>query len=460
MKTPLLEARGLTVATCSGRILLQDLRLSLGAERVALVGRNGVGKTTLLETLAGLHKPHKGQVKWRIPPHLVSQLQDAQVGLSQGQLRKQRLQMALQSRPEMLLLDEPTQDLDEEGVSWLRGCLNRWRGGLMVASHDTDLLQDFQDFFLLSESGCRHFRGTLQELEEHLERQHSAQEVGYLRKLHRMVEVQEHGEKVARRRARKKRYGRVREIDRATPRCILNQKRDAAQDNHGRDQRNREARLDSIRQWALAGRRALKVELPMAQCPVSPLACGETSAIVKLHEVSSLRQGRVLFEDLSAELRHHRLAVVGPNGAGKTTLLELMLGLGEPYLGWVRSDLARIGSIAQGGSDWMRDESLLSLVDGPEQLVAHKFPLALGERPLRSLSPGERVRAALICLFQRSPTVELLILDEPTYSLDLLGKKALTRALQIWRGGLVVASHDRSFLRQIGVEQWLELGPR
>lgn len=114
------------------------------------------------------------------------------------------------------------------------------------------------------------------------------------------------------------------------------------------------------------------------------------------------------------------MAVVGPNGAGKTTLLELMLGLREPDLGWVRSDLARIGSIAQGGSDWMKDESLLSLVDGPEQLVAHKFPLAPGQRPLRSLSPGERVRA----------------------------------------GGLVVASHDRSFLRQIGVEQWLELGPR
>lgn len=448
------------MATCSGRILLQDLRLSLGTERVALVGRNGVGKTTLLETLAGLRRPQAGQVAWHTPPYLVGQLQDTQARLSPGQLRRERLQLAMQARPEMLLLDEPTQDLDDQGMAWLRGCLNSWRGGLLVASHDTDLLQDFHDFFLLSESGCRHFRGSFQDLEEHLERQHAAHELEYLRKLNRMVEVQEHSQKVARRRARKKRYGRVREIDRATPRCTLNQKRDAAQGNHGRDRRNREARLESIRQWAQAGRRALTVEFPMAQCPATPLQVHDGPPIVRLHEVSLLRQGRVLFADLSAELRHHRLAVVGPNGAGKTTLIELMLGLREPDRGWVRSDPARIGSIAQGGTDWMRDESLLSLVDGPEQLVAHKFPLALGGRPLRSLSPGERVRAALICLFQRSPAVELLILDEPTYSLDLLGKKALTLALKTWRGGLVVASHDRSFLRQIGVEQWQELGPR
>ena len=78
---------------------------------------------------------------------------------------------------------------------------------------------------------------------------------------------------------------------------------------------------------------------------------------------------------------------------------------------------------------------------------------------MRSLSPGERVRAALICMFQRSPAVELLILDEPTYSLDLVGQRALTNALRVWPGGLVVASHDLAFLSAIGIEKYLELGP-
>ena len=90
-------------------------------------------------------------------------------------------------------------------------------------------------------------------------------------------------------------------------------------------------------------------------------------------------------------------------------------------------------------------------------LVAHKFPLGLAERPLRSLSPGERTRAALICLFQRSPAVELLVLDEPTFSLDLVGQRALTNALKAWPGGLLVASHDRAFLAAIDATTLLEL---
>ena len=66
---------------------------------------------------------------------------------------------------------------------------------------------------------------------------------------------------------------------------------------------------------------------------------------------------------------------------------------------------------------------------------------------MRTLSPGERTRAALIALSHRAPAVDALVLDEPTYSLDLVGQRAVTRVLREWPGGLVVASHDRTFLR-------------
>jgi ATPase subunit of ABC transporter with duplicated ATPase domains len=279
------------------------------------------------------------------------------------------------------------------------------------------LLRDFQYFFVLSEGGCRYFRGALADLESELEREQATREAAYARNLQRMVEAAEHTEIVARRRARKERYGRVREMDRGSPRLILNLKRNQAQVNHGKEKAAREARLDRVRQFAKASRRALQVEFPLL-LPVG----GDPG-------------------------KHPRLAVIGPNGAGKTTLLRSMLEASP-----------RAGSIAQGASDWMLEESLLTCLgytDAAERLVAHKFPLALAQRPLRSLSPGERVRAALICLFQRAP--ETLILDEPTYSLDLLGKKALTAALKAWPGGLAVASHDMEFLREIGVEEWIEL---
>jgi ATPase subunit of ABC transporter with duplicated ATPase domains len=128
----------------------------------------------------------------------------------------------------------------------------------------------------------------------------------------------------------------------------------------------------------------------------------------------------------------------------------------------------RLGGIAQNASDWKSEESLLTLLcvgsdatreDAVAQLlVAHRFPLALAERPLASLSPGERVRAALICLFQRRPAVELLVLDEPTDHLDFVGVAAVQDALRAWRGGLCIVSHDEEFLSAIGVERRIVLG--
>jgi ATPase subunit of ABC transporter with duplicated ATPase domains len=119
-----------------------------------------------------------------------------------------------------------------------------------------------------------------------------------------------------------------------------------------------------------------------------------------------------------------------------------------------------------GGANWMLEDSLfdqLSMLGGSgdnaaKLLASHKFPLALAERPLRSLSPDERTRAALICLFRRSPTIEAPILDEPTFSLDLLGQRALTNALRAWPEGLVVASHDHAFLSEVGVDRVIQLG--
>jgi len=176
--------------------------------------------------------------------------------------------------------------------------------------------------------------------------------------------------------------------------------------------------------------------------------------LVSLSDVSVKRDGRPLFQDVSLELRRERLGLAGPNGSGKTTLIKTMLGEYTPDCGEVRVRRESIGVIAQGAANWMVEESLLELVRDAELLVGHRFPLALAQRPLRSLSSGERVRAALICLWER---VEMLVLDEPTCSLDLLGQRSLTRALKAWPGGLVVASHDRDFLQSV-TSRRMELG--
>jgi ATPase subunit of ABC transporter with duplicated ATPase domains len=461
---PLIEARDATIQAPGGRPLFEGLTLSLAREHVALIGRNGVGKSTLLAVLAGDEDAQSGSVRTRSKPHFVPQRNASAQALSQGELRKLALLEARSSGADILLLDEPTQDLDEAAVLWLRGWLKEWPGCLVVASHDRRLLSDFQHFFIASESGCRYFFGSLDALDAEVLREHQATEERYARNLHRLAEHEAHTVHVARRKARKKRYGRCSEIDRATSRGRLNLKRSEAQVSHGRLAKVREARTDALRQWSQSTRRALGVSLSL-ELPVPTLPDGAKDVLV-VRAVSAHVAGRSLFPPLDLELGRQRVAVVGANGAGKTTLLEILSGQRAPATGSVRRDLSRIGVIEQGGANWMLEESLLSCLstqgsgaseDLAALLVAHKFPLALAERPLRSLSPGERARAALICLFRRSPSVELLLLDEPTYSLDLLGQRAMTNALRAWPGGLVVASHDRAFLSAIGTDTLIEL---
>jgi ATPase subunit of ABC transporter with duplicated ATPase domains len=151
-------------------------------------------------------------------------------------------------------------------------------------------------------------------------------------------------------------------------------------------------------------------------------------------------------------------------------LLEIALGLRQPASGRARCDTSRVGYIAQNAANWCVDDSVVDRLatqkdaaspDGIMQILqAHRFPPALAGRPLATLSPGERVRAALICLSRRRPAPELLVLDEPTQDLDFVGLAALEAVLAAWPGGLLVVSHDPELLAAIGISRTIELGTK
>ncbi len=470
--TALLELSDVTILTPPAARCSTGSACGSGGSGSRSSAETAWGKSTLLAVLAGDAEPHAGrgesaeQAALRPAGGGLAAGADSRDGPEPRRATADRVAGAARSGADILLLDEPTEDLDDASVSWLRGWLRAWPGCLVVASHDRRLLQDFEHFLVASESGCRAFSGTTTELEAELEREQRETEQRYVRNLNRLVEHEAHTLHVARRKARKKRYGRCSELDRATPRVRLNQKRDHAQVSHGRLAKVREERTLAIREWSRSTRRALGVSLSLELLvPTLPAEAG--ADVIALRDVSARADDRCLFASLDLRVRRERIAIVGPNGAGKTTLLEIMLGRRAPATGSVFRDPAKIGSIAQGAADWMLDETLLSclhrgdpslsLEDVARLLMAHKFPLALGDRPLCSLSPGERARAALICLFRRTPPVEVLVLDEPTYSLDLVGQRAMTEALRAWPGGLVVASHDRAFLSTIGVDVFLDV---
>ena len=497
----LLETKNASVVTDEKRTIVHDLNMSLSQkERVAIIGRNGVGKSTLLDVFCGQRSCESGKVILHTIPYMVKQqLNVAQIscvlqqlrkysphtvarelqaiGLpsldkltlrqnaSHGELRKMKLVIAKLQKPQLVILDEPTQDLDTHGIAWLRSWLSSQQEAVIVVSHDREILQDFQDFFIVAESGCRYFHGTFTELQCMLDKEYTAAQQHYLRSLHNMVKKEQHVHHISRRKARKKRYGRISELDRATPRQTLNQKRSDAQCQHGKAKKIREQRMQTLRSWTKDTRRALHVELPLIVPQIEMTTSQDTCATIALDDVSVYFDGRCVIPPTSLTQQWERTAIIGTNGSGKTTLLRIMTKEIQPQQGTVTSITECIGYIAQNANNWKINASLWqqisryvdSLQKATQILVAHKFPLALAKRPLSSLSPGERVRAALICLFHKQPQIELLILDEPNTQLDFLGQQSLIRALQAWCGGLVIASHNQTFLKQLKLNRILRL---
>ena len=463
MSRALLRVRGLVIDTPAGRPLFRDLTLSLDrGDRVAVVGRNGVGKSTLLRVLAGDASPTCGRVDCRGSRMLVPQAPGRAETVSPGQARRRRLEAARRAQPDLLLLDEPTHDLDTDNLRWLLRWVPAWRGGLIVVSHDRRLLAEFEDFFVVEEAGCRHVHGDFGALLADLEGRREEGQRKYVAGLQGMLAKERTIAKDRARRQRKKHLGRVRELGRCSPRATLNTKRSLAQESQARRTALQNARIEQARSWAKALRRALAVDLPLTAVAPSPTEPPRDPAVV-LEGVTEPG----LFENIDLDVGRERVAVVGPNGAGKSTLLEILTGRRRPHAGRVLTDASRIGYVAQNGSNWRLEESLierlldtLALDDVARLLRAHRFPFALADRPLVELSPGERLRAGVICVTQQRPAPDVLVLDEPTDHLDFHGAAALEAFLTVWTGGLVVASHDEAFLGALALDHRIELSSR
>jgi len=345
--------------------------------------------------------------------------------LSGGELRRVALCRLLLSTPDILLLDEPTNHLDAETVAWLERHLKDYAGTVIAVTHDRYFLDNVAGWILELDRGHGipwkgNYSSWLEQKRERLRREEKAES------------------------QRQRTLERELEWVRMAPRA-----------RHAKAKARVSAYQELLGQEPERMVRELEIYVP----PGPRLG----DVVVEMKGVAKAYGDRLLFDDLDLSIPPGAIVgVIGPNGAGKTTLFRLITGEEPPDRGAVRQgDTVRLAYVDQARSTLDPAKSVWEVVaEGSDTLrlgraevnsraYVGRFGFAGSDqqRPVSTLSGGERNRVHLACLLKEGANV--ILLDEPTNDLDVNTLRALEEALLAFAGSVVVISHDRWFLDRI-----------
>jgi ATP-binding cassette subfamily F protein uup len=342
--------------------------------------------------------------------------------LSGGQRKRVALAHALISNPQLLILDEPTNHLDAETITWLEAYLARYRGALLLVTHDRYFLDRVTGRILEIDRGAvQAFDGNYAYYLERKEEQ----------ELSRAAEGQKREMLIRRELAWLRRGAKART-------------------------RKSKARIDRAESLMAQPKETARAELDIS---VTSSRIGKK--ILELRDISKSYDGRVLIDNFSYLLKPGaRLGIIGPNGAGKTTLLEIITGRTPPDRGSLDiGPTVRFGYYDQENRALDVEERVIdyirqiaervetadgTIITAGQMLEKFLFNGAMQYAPISKLSGGERRRLYLLRVLMGAPNV--LILDEPTNDLDIQTMVTLEDYLDAFNGCLIVVSHDRYFL--------------
>jgi len=517
----------LSYAAPDGRLLLDNLTLAFGAERTGLVGRNGAGKTTLVRLILGELQPSGGRVSvrgrigvlrqalappagasvadllgvadalarlrrieagegtdddlaladWMLDARLDSALADVGLAgldldrpaatLSGGQATRAALAGLIAAAPALLILDEPTNNLDAEGRAAIAGVLERWKGGAIVVSHDRALLRRMDRIVELTSLGAEVHGGGYDLYAERKAEAEAAARRALSDAEKDAARVARETQVAAERKARRDAAGRRSRVGSSDPKILLDFRAERAEASGGRQTRLADRlKADAAQALEDAEGRVERVRRLAFDLPPSGLAAGKT--VLAFEDAAFAWPGETpVLSDLSLRIAGpERVAVTGPNGAGKTTLVRLAAGELEPTAGCVVRGVPA-AFLDQKTALLHDDETLVEafrrLNPGATENAARAalarflFRNVAADKPVSTLSGGERLRAGLACALMGERPPGLLILDEPTNHLDLDSIGAVEAALRGYDGALLVVSHDADFLEAVGVGREVRL---
>jgi len=363
------------------------------------------------------------------------------------------------ARPDVLLLDEPTNNLDRDARERLYAAVEAWPGRIVLVSHDRELLERVDQIGELRGGDLRWYGGTFTDYEDAVARQQEVAE-RIVRSAESDVRRQKRDLAAARVTLdRRVRYGQKMYDTKREPKMIMNARKRAAQVSAGKHRNLHLDRLGGAQDRLTAAEEAIRDDNEITvDLPATSVPAGRT--------VLTLDRVRPVFGPVTDLIVRgpERIALVGPNGAGKTTLLRTIVGELAPLAGTVGASvpvrflpqrLDRLDDALTVVENVGRAAPTATDLQIRSRLARFLFRGTRADQPAGTLSGGERFRASLAALLLAEPPPQLLLLDEPTNNLDLASVRQLASALTAYRGALIVASHDRPFLEEIGITRRL-----
>ena len=450
------------------RRVLDNVSFFLGeGDKVGVIGVNGTGKSTLLRILAGAEEPdcgqmirtngirvsylpqipafdEKGTVLQQVLAHLPKDLADSKeyeakatlarlgitdcerdiASLSGGERRRAGIAAALIAPSDVLLLDEPTNHIDHETAQMLEALLLRYRGAIVMVTHDRYFLNKICNQIVEVD------RGKLYPCEGNYE--------AYLEQ-----KAQREADAAAAERKARSLY-----------------RKELAWISRGAEARRTKSK-DRIERFEALKNREIPVEAERLQLQSISSRLGRKT--VEIEHISKSIGGRQLIADFSYIIpRDARIGIVGRNGAGKSTFLRMITGEAEPDSGSITiGETVKIGYFSQECEsmdlkqrviDYIRDTAeIVQTPDGPvtaaQMLERFLFNGELQWSRIEKLSGGERKRLYLLKILMSAPNI--LLLDEPTNDLDIITLTILEDYLQNFDGAVLAVSHDRYFLDKL-----------
>ncbi|GAA4681062.1 ABC-F family ATP-binding cassette domain-containing protein [Gordonia humi] len=503
-----------------GGVALDGVDGAFGDGRTGLVGRNGSGKSTLLRLIAGELAPTRGRVDtsgdvgylpqtltldddtsvaellgiapklaalraiesgdvdesrfetigddWDIQARAVEALDRIGLGpdyldrrvseVSGGEAMLLAVTGLSLRRTPVTLLDEPTNNLDRPTRARLAGLVDEWPGTLIVVSHDLELLEHTDATAELYGGAITVFGGPYSAWRAHLEAEQEAAAAAARTAQQTLKAEKRQRVDAETRLAHRAKAGKKAQADGGLPKILAGARKRRAQESAGDLRTTLDNRIDAAQSAVDAADARVRdddhisLDLPVPDLPRSrqliAFTAGDAEIVVQGPE---------------------RVALVGPNGSGKSTLLAQLVNRSDPTPGRTAGRLLTesFGYLPQR-LDGLDDGA--TALENVQSVAPHTAPgdirnglarlLVRGDavdRPVSTLSGGERFRVSMATLLFADPPSQLLILDEPTNNLDVTSVEQLGQALDAYRGALLVVSHDLPFLRRLGIDVVLEL---